>query len=204
MVALSRPAFARAAYGALALALSTLGGSATAQLRAVPLSEATVVYQIERFSVLSPTGRDWLELKRDKQVAYFGKKIASPTHSFIATAITARLAEKFTTPQDFRDFVYKMLPGRGDDRNAVMENRAELDDTLGRFCVRYYTKSADRNAIHAQGRTLFAETFGVNCLHPENPALSIDVSYSERGHPGEFSSAFRGEGESFVRSLKFL
>ena len=79
-----------------------------------------------------------------------------------------------------------------------------MDSSLGRFCVRYYTKAADRDAIHAGGKTLFAETFGVSCLHPDNPALLIDVSYTERGHPAEFNPALRGEGENFLRSLRFL
>ena len=188
----------------LLLVAALLAGDAGAQLHAVPLNGASTVYEMERYSVLAPEGKDWFELKRDRQYAYFGKKIASPTHSFIATAIAASIGEKFANPEEFRDYVSRMLPTRSDERHSVLENRAEMDTTLGRFCVRYYTKGADRSALYAKGNTLFTETFGVNCLHPDNPGTSIDVSYTERGHPAEFSGALRDEGENFLRSLKFL
>lgn len=190
--------------GPILLAAALLAGDAGAQLHALPLNGTSTVYELERYSVLSPEGKDWFELKRDQQNAYFGKKIASRTHSFIATAIAARVAEKFANPEEFRDYVSRMLPLRGDERHSVMENQAEMDSSLGRFCVRYYTKAADRDALYAKGRTLFSETYGVRCLHPDNPGTSIDVSYTERGHPAEFSAALRGEGENFLRSLQFL
>lgn len=96
-----------------------------------------------------------------------------------------------------------LLPSRSDKRNAVIEYSVNLDSTLGRYCVRYYTKASDRGAMHAAGKTLYSETFGVGCLHPEDRTLLIDVSYTERGVPGEFSAALRSEGDNFVRSLKF-
>jgi hypothetical protein len=91
-----------------------------------------------------------------------------------------------------------------DPRNTVVESRAELDSTLGDFCVRHYTKAADRNAIYSRGTPLLVETIGVSCLHPQNRSLTIDVSYTERGYPTEANAELRAEGESFVRSLKFI
>ncbi|MBI1989249.1 MAG: hypothetical protein HYS65_05870 [Betaproteobacteria bacterium] len=92
---------------------------------------------------------------------------------------------------------------RGDGRHRVIENRVEMDNAPGRFCVKYHTKAEDRGAPYAGGTALLAETFGVTCLHPENPQLNISVSYTERGNPSETSAEFRAEGERFVRSLKF-
>lgn len=185
------------------LATALLACDAGAQLHAIPIPEPGVVYEMEGYSVISPRGKNWFELKRDGRNVYFGKKIASRTHAFIATAMSGLIAEKFEKPEEFRDYVSRMLPLRGDERHTVIENLVELDQAAGRFCVRHRTKAEDRDALYARGKTLLAETTGVSCLHPNSPGLSISVSYTERGYPQEASAALQAEGESFVRSLKF-
>ncbi len=186
-----------------ALVLGMLADNACAQLRATPLVAPEAAYELGGYSVLSPPGKDWFELKRDPRTVFFGKKLASRTHAFIATAMSAPVTDKFENPEAFLDYVGRMLPLRGEGRHRVIENRVELGNLPGRFCVRHYTKAEDRDAPYAQGKTLLAETFGISCLHPDNPGLSISVTYTERGSPGETSSELRAEGESFVRSLKF-
>jgi len=185
------------------LALGMLTGHTCAQLRAAPVTASGVAYELEGYSILPPQGKDWYELKRDPQTVFFGKKIASRTHAFVATAMSALITDKFESPEAFLDYVSRMLPLRGDKRHTVIANRVEIDNRPGRFCVRHYTKAEDRDAPYAQGKTLLAETFGVSCLHPDNPNLNISVSYTERGNPAETSAELRAEGESFVRSLKF-
>ena len=187
----------------LMLAMALLAGDICAQPRASPIAAPNAVYELEGYSVLAPQGKEWFEMSRDKHNVYFGKKLASRTHSFIATAMSAPITEKFETPEEFRDYVSRMLPLRGDERHTVIENRVDVDQALGRFCVRHYTQEKDRGAPYARGRALLVETFGVSCLHPGNPNLTISVSYTERGEPAEASAKLRTEGEIFVRSLKF-
>lgn len=187
----------------LLITAGPLAGNAGAQLRAMPIAAPDAVYNLEGYSVAPPPGNNWFELRRDKYNVYFGKRIESPTHSFIATAMSAQIAEKFEKPEKFRDHISKMLPVRGDARHTVIESRVETDETLGRFCVRHYIKEEDRGAPSARGTALRVETFGVSCLHPDDPGLTISVSYTERGIPAETSAELRGEGEGFVRSLKF-
>jgi len=190
-------------FAAVFAASGFLAGNACAQLHAVPITTPDTLYQMDRYRVVAPQGKDWFELKRDTYYVYFGKKIASRTHSFIATAISTTLNEKFSSLEAFHEFVANSLSLRGDDRHTVIEKRAQLDSGLGRFCVRHYTKAEDRNALFASGKSLSVVTHGVSCLHPDNPALSVDVSYSERGLPEEIGSAFREEGEGFLQSLRF-
>jgi hypothetical protein len=185
------------------LLLVMAGGNADAQLHAKPVVAFESAYELDGYSVQPPSGKNWFELRRDRGYVYFGKKLASRTHSFIAIALSAALRDKFEQPEEFREYVIKMLSVAGDARNTVVENRAELDDTLGRYCVRYYIKAEDRDAIYANGRVLLAETVGVSCLHPDDRGLTVDVSYTQRGYPQEIGAELRSEGESFVRSLKF-
>ena len=186
------------------LLLAIASGDVHPQLHAKPIMSFQTVYEMDGYSVQAPLGNNWFELKRDKAYVYFGRRLASRTHSFIAIALSATLRVRFEKLDEFRDYVFKMLPVAGNARNTVIESRAEIDETLGRFCVRHYTKTEDRDAIHAEGRVLLAETTGVSCLHPDDQALTVDVSYTQRGYPKEIAAELRSEGESFLRSLKFI
>jgi hypothetical protein len=177
---------------------------APAQLYAKPVIVAETPYELDGYQVQSPPGKDWFELKRDKPFVYFGKRLRSRTHSFIAIAMSTSITEKFEKPEDFLDYIYKMLAATKDDRNAIVESRTELNPALGRFCVKHYTKVEDRDAVYAKGKALLVETYGVSCVHPDRRDLTIDVSYTERGLASEISPELRIEGESFVRSLKFI
>lgn len=187
----------------LMVAATLLTGKSMAQLRALPITVPNKIYELERYSVLAPQGRDWFELKLDRHNVFFGKRIKSRTHAFIATAMSVQITEKFEKPEEFRDYLSKAPLEPSDKRSTLIENRAELDESIGRFCVRIHTRAVDRGAVYAKGRPMLLETFGVSCLHPADPGLAISISFSERGHPAETSAELRAQGENFVRSLKF-
>jgi hypothetical protein len=179
--------------------------NAIAQLHAVPITDPGPVYILDGYQVLPPPGKNWFELQRDRQQALFGKKIDSPTHSFVATATSGPINEKFQTREQFQDYVKKMRTVEPDAaRYRAIEFEATMDETFGAWCIRYRFKRADRDAVLSRNRTLLLEDFGVTCLHPEKKDLLVDVGYSERGRPAELSAELRKEGESFMRSLEFL
>jgi hypothetical protein len=186
---------------ALVVALPTV---ALAQFYAVPVTDPAKQYQMDVFTLLPPKGRDWFEMKRDRRYVYFGKRLVSPTHSFIAVALSSPVSETFENAGAFRDYVITQLAeNSGDQRNIVVLVATEIDASSGPFCVRYQLKTEDRGAAHAKGKTLLAETIGVSCLHPDQKAIAVDVSYTERGLPAETGTLLRDEGEYFVRSLRF-
>lgn len=186
------------------LAMSWLAGDAGAQLQALPIIDSTAVYELEGYSVLPPQGKNWFELQRDKQQALFGKKVESHTHSFVATATSGQVAEKFEKAEQFQEYVDKMRVADIDPtRYKLIEFNSGFDPSFPAWCVKYHAKTEDRGAPYAMGRALLLEHFGVTCLHPTLPGLVIDVGYSERGRPAEISAELRAEGEGFMRSLKF-
>jgi hypothetical protein len=181
-----------------------LCGTARAQLYAHPIITPDKPYQMDGYLIAPPRGNGWFEMKRDRHYVYFGKRLSSPTHSFIAVALSAPVAETFENVDAFREHVSRQLTETtGDQRNKVVLVAAETDSASGPFCIRYQTKTEDRGATNARGRALFAETFGVSCLHPSRKNIAIDISYTERGLPTETGTLLRDEGENFVRSLRF-
>lgn len=195
-------AFASTLLAAVLLAAAQV---ASAQLYAKPITTPDKPYQMDDgFAILPPRGVGWFEMKRDRHYVYFGKRLSSPTHSFIAVALSAPVSETFETVQAFRNHVARQLAdSTRDQRNLVIGTATEIDAGAGPFCIRYVTKTEDRGAANAKGRTLMVETAGVSCLHPDQKSIAIDVSYTERGLPAETGTLLRDEGEHFVRSLKF-
>ena len=186
------------------LVTALLASEAGAQLHATPITDPGKVYVLDGFRVLPPPGKSWFEMQRDRQLALFGKKLDSPTHSFGATAASGLIDEKFETPEQFQEYVGKMRTAELDSkRYRVIEFESTLDATFSAWCVRYRFKRADRDAALARNRTLLLEDIGVACLHPDKKDLIVDVGYSERGRPAELSAELRKEGESFMRSLQF-
>jgi hypothetical protein len=196
-------ALRRACAGAVLLVV-LLPGSALAQLYATPIGNPDKPYLLDGYSVLPPRGSGWFEMKRDRASAYFGKRLSSLTHSFIAVAMSSSIVDTFQSIDGFRDYVTTQLEGTtGDQRNKVLQVVVATDTAPGSFCVRYQIKTEDRGAANAPGRALLAESFGISCLHPDRRDLAIDISYTERGLPAETGTLLRNEGESFIRSLRF-
>jgi hypothetical protein len=188
----------------LAVLFAGLTTRAIAQLYAAPIATPGKPYQMEGYEIMPPQGPGWFEMKRERHFVYFGKRLVSPSHSFIIIALSAPVDETFEVPERFRDHVARQLAENpGDTRNKITVAAVELDPESGPYCVRYQTKAEDRGAANARGRTLLAETFGLSCLHPTEKMLAIDVSYTERGLPSEIGTLLRDEGENFVRSMKF-
>src|SRR3978361_2406925 len=82
-------------------------GEAAAQLHALPVTDPGKVYLQDGYRVQPPPGKSWFEMQRDRQQVLFGKKIDSPTHSFVATATSGLVDEKFATREEFREYVNK-------------------------------------------------------------------------------------------------
>ncbi|MEO7728935.1 MAG: hypothetical protein ABIS45_16915 [Burkholderiales bacterium] len=189
---------------AVLLAGAMQAGKAQTQLHAVPVTETTPAYVLEGYRVLPPPGKNWFEMQRDRQQALFGKKIDSPTHSFVATATSGPVNEKFDTREQFKDYVNKMRSAELDTaRFRIIEFDSSIDNTFDAWCVRYRFKRADRDAVLSRNRALLLEDYGITCLHPQKKELVVDIGYSERGRPAELSADLRQEGETFVRSLEF-
>jgi hypothetical protein len=185
--------------------VALLAGQAHAQLHAVPVTDATAVYMLEGYRVLPPPGKNWFEMQRDKQQALFGKKIDSPTHSFVATATSGLVNEKFDTREQFQEYVNKMRTAEMEPaRYRVIEFESRVETAFDAWCVRYRFKRVDRDAVLSRNRSLLLEDFGVACLHPAKRDLVVDVGYSERGRPAELNIELRKEGEGFIRSLEFI
>jgi hypothetical protein len=200
-----RPGIPDWQMAAMAAALASAVSSAHAQLYARPITDFEKPYQMDGYTIFPPRGQGWFEMNRDRHFVYFGKRLSSPTHSLIAVALSSPVGTAFENVGAFREHVARQLAETtGDTRSKVTVSAVDVDPAAGPYCVRYQTRTEDRGAANAGGRTLLAETVGISCLHTDQNDLAVDVSYTERGLPGETGTRLRDEVELFIRSLKFV
>lgn len=192
----------RAAWQVASLVLGLSSQGACAQLYAKPVTTPLQPYEMSGYQILPPTGENWFEMRRDQRTVYFGKRIASPTHSLVAIALSAPLEEGFNSHESFRRHVEKQLRhNAGDGRHVISAVAVQREALAGSLCVRYQTRGEDRQAAQAQGRLLVVETVGLSCLDRSGKFV-VDASYTERGLPAELGGLLQDEGEMFIRGLK--
>lgn len=202
---LSPPSPRSLVAAALAAALLWLAAPAGAQLYATPVTDPDRVYRLEGFAFGPPRGEAWFEMKNDAREVFFGKRLRSPTHSFIAVAVALIVTAEIDGAEAWRDYVVRQMTNAGTDpRSRILLMAADVDAAAGPLCVRYQMRVEDRGAAFGAGRTLLVETTGVNCLHPSRRNLALDLSFTERGLPDQFGSPLRGEGERFLAGLRVL
>ena len=181
------------------LAVSPVRG----QGRPVPVTDHDTPVQLMGFRIKPPTGSDWFWGLRDAQNVFFGKRLDSKTHSFVAVAFS-RATSTSPSPDEFLEFARKFKAGAVDpSRNTIIEEEFVQSSTPAPECVRYRFKLEDRGAPFAKGVALLQEEFGFICLHPQSRKHFVDVRYSERGGPQPVSAQMREEGEAFLRGIEF-
>jgi hypothetical protein len=189
-------------HGILLLFAASVATAAGGQPRPPRVENPRAVYELQGISVNPPQGKDWYVLRRDREAVFFGKKVDSDTHAFAATAITQLVQRNFVSLDEFRDYVKQSQATSIDPaRQSILENDAVVDKSVGGYCVRYHVKTEDRGAHKEPLRMV---SYGVMCMHPTIPQLLVEVGYSERGRDGELDPELRAEGNSLVRSLKFV
>ena len=103
------------------------------QVHSKPVTDSTVLYELEGYTVLPPPGKNWFEMRRDRRQALFGKKIESPTHSFAAAAVSATLGQKFENRTEFEAYVRNLKAQDVDSaRYRLVEYVAEPENALRR------------------------------------------------------------------------
>jgi hypothetical protein len=179
-------------------------GLASAQFEADPLTNPGAVYELEGYSVQVPKGEGWFLMHHTAQSVLFGRRKASSTHAFVATAVGQKISPPITTPQQFLTFVKATHAESADpSREVILKNEVQIDSATKALCVRYQIETEDHGAPNMPKTALLMINEGETCVHPAIPNLVIDVGYSERGTAAEMKNGLQPAGEAFIKGLKF-
>jgi hypothetical protein len=87
-------------------------------------------------------------------------------------------------------------------RFETIKNREFLDHERTETCVRHIAASKDYGAKRGTDFTIY-ETYGMNCIHPNNPDIGVFVELSRKAPPALSSEEFESLGNGLLRSVEF-
>jgi len=144
-----------------------------------------------------PQGQEWHVLKKGGDDPFYGKKLESNDHTFIASVQLRNITIKFKSPEEFLTFVKdSRVQDTSKNKFTIINYEESLDQSRSDYCTKYVMKAEEA------GKGIL-ESKGYTCLHPHYPKLGVTIQYSERTKGPAVSDQVRSEGERFINSLEF-
>ncbi len=166
-----------------------------------------IPFQRPAYSILPPAGGDWAYYSDNCEERYrlnFFKTIPDPKfHSLSAGVVETPNSAVFESPQEFEKWTKKTIEmTTNPNRLHLLEEKVQLDNKFGPFTVKYYTKVEDHKAVNRGNEPfLLLVDYGYIFIHPSNPNLIIQATYSERGRPQEIRPELDREAELFFNNI---
>jgi len=133
-----------------------------------------------------------------------GSKGSNTHETTIINVSTFKLPD-LKSDVEFLDYILKSraatpVTGRFDNK----KNSESLVPLNGATCVKYSSLSVDKNAKTAEGNTtMFLESIGYNCQHPNNKSVGVNIEYSSRYFSATDESQLESKSAELFSSVKF-
>ena len=153
-------------------------------------------------SFVPPAGKQWSMIVGSTYqiaLATYGKNSNETFVVFTQISQISSIGSK-------EDFLKLVKERRADEpqtgRFEAIKNREFLDDERTETCVRHIAASRDYGAKRGADFTIY-ETYGMNCIHPNNPEVIVLVELSRKAPPDLASEKFESLGNNLLRSVEF-
>ena len=170
------------------------------------LKDRQPIHSTLGFSFVPPSGSGWYEKFGATGITYF-KKTNPENLSFYIGAIEGKMRTAITDNNNLLEFVKAKKDQWGSDtgRYRNITSKFVVAESVGLFCTNYELSAEDHKAKNlGANKFLILRTKGVFCLHPKNKSHAVDIYYSARHIPAFDYSSFINEGETFMKSLRFI
>jgi hypothetical protein len=156
------------------------------------------------FSFEPPDGLLW-KTTFDKTAIQFSRKLDPNLATMYAGAVEGQTSGSYNSADELVAFVRKMKSAWGSDgryQNIKESYKVEGEQSN---CVRYRLYAEDTRAnVPGVASWLPLLSNGIFCLHPRSRKNAVDLFYSIRRTPSFATADLEAEGESLLRSLKFV
>lgn len=106
------------------------------------------------------------------------------------------------------DFTQAVRDGEDRDTDPKRFNVTTHDVTPvklgGATCARSHMVAQDQSAHTPSGKyaTMTLETFTLNCVHPQDPRVGVNITYSERYYPGQADPQLAAKAAAVLDSIE--
>lgn len=153
-------------------------------------------------SFVPPAGKQWSMMMGST----YQNVLATQGKNSNETLIVATQIIQISSVGSKEDFLKRVKEQRAAEpqtgRFEIIKNREFLDEERTETCVRHIAASKDYGAKRGADFTIY-ETYGMNCIHPNDPAVGVFVEFSRKAPPGLASEEFESLGNNLLRSVEF-
>jgi hypothetical protein len=193
----------------LMLTLSMIWLTSCARPYYTKLENPNVTFERPGYSLSVPAGGEWRYHEDDASMRYnltFFKRLPDDPdfHSRAVGVIETPTTVLFESPQEFENWTKRTIEmAMNPNRLRLLDKKFELDGKFGPLTLRYFTRAEDSRAANKGNEPfLLMEDYGCIFVHPKNPNLIVQVSYSERGKAGQIGKDLRESAEAFLDGIK--
>ena len=153
-------------------------------------------------SFVPPAGKQWSMIINSTYQTALGARGHNPNETFVIATQIIQIST-FSDKDKFLKFIQEERaaePQTG--RFEVIRDSEVLDGERMETCVKHKAASKDFGAKRGGPYTIY-ETYGMNCIHPNNPNIDVFIELSRKVPPEAQSDEVDKIGEELLRSVKF-
>lgn len=185
------------------LVLPGFAGAQPAATLANPIANPGAPWPFVGFVINVPELRDLYSLVVNRETAVIGKLVVRPARTWTFSALTQRPGRTFKNSRALADYMRTgRKVGLEPNRYTKLTHEEFAAEHLGQPCTRYQIRALDRGT--KSDASIPIQLRGLTCVHPDQPDLLVDLTYSELGGEGAMSEVLTKAGGQFLESLRFL
>jgi len=162
--------------------------------------------QFDGFSIMPPQGEGWTVREHPEKGIPIVFLLGPPTQDRPGTVVATVMQRYLDLPANILGLAESVAQDHWKEpRHSRIQFKTDVDRSLGADCIRHAASMEDRGVPgYPVGSVFILEVRGLRCVHPSDPRLVIDISYSQRFPRGQaWDAAFDAKVEPFLRSLTF-
>jgi len=153
-------------------------------------------------SFVPPAGKEWSMIKNTTYHIILTANGKNSNENFTVAAQVTEIPQ-FASKEEFLKTVQEQKAAElQTGKFELINNKEFLDDNRPETCVKHMIAYRDYGKKSGEDFTIY-ETYGMNCIHPNNPKLGILVELSRKAPPEILGPDFENLGENLLRSVQF-
>jgi hypothetical protein len=154
-------------------------------------------------SYVLPPGKNWSVLAQTTFQTFMAAPGKNPNESYVIATTYVKIPSLDSKESYFKMVKQQRAAEPDIGRFELIRNKEILDDTRPETCVRHIAASKDYGSVKKGKEYTIYETYGMNCVHPDNREVSILIELSRKAPPGVPDEEFETIGDQLLRSVEF-
>ena len=176
----------------------------TVEIAGPPLPATPQRLVLDGFSFASPAEPGWHVLQQTPYQLGLVKQGSTPDETIAIEA----LLFKTPAPVAGKDFVQQVKEAEEQDSPAPrfsMQVHEVVPAKVGAAnCARSHTVGMDNSprTKSGSGKPMVFELFSLNCIHPQDPRVGFNLTYSLRYYPGQGDADFKDKATALLGTVE--